>query len=310
MNHKFRVLPSVILTLLLLLIVLIALPQNNIINALSSSILVIIWLQTILIFGIPDRNLEFSPLLKLLVITLIPYGILLGIQSTSISDFPVFLIWYLLPQFLFLSPQIIKDKFSKSQILSIQILAVGLLWIGFDNRYTKVLFNGLSNMDYALNAFWLAAIILSSISVRTPENKNDFILKPTFYGFKIGNITSLVASVIVLPFGLLTGFLVWNPVSFDIRIIVISFIGIFMTIALQEELVFRGVLQNHLTQLRKDNPIQEAFIIIVVTMLFALTHWNNTTPQFVYLYFISAFIAGLGYAVAYILIIQVFPLLN
>ena len=137
--------------------------------------------------------------------------------------------------------------------------------------------------------------------VENSENEYDKGMAPSIYGTKIANIATPIASIVVVPFGLLTGFLKWNPQEFNILVILVSFIGIYLTIALQEELVFRGLIQSELTNLRlaKDNRYIEYGVIILVTIAFALTHWNNEVPAYVYHYFIAAFVAGLAYAISY-----------
>lgn len=304
------------LSLIVTIIFFVAYPLSNPVKSLAIALLIFTWMLFIFIIGIPswrDSENQFlnylKPVYVPIIFVIIPYIILLVSGGTNLDSIIELLLWYLLPSILFLVPQVLEERMKPEKFLPTKIIfilvAVALLWIGFDNRYTSILFDGFNSSSYALNALWMACIIIVTygkyIGVENPLNDHDKGIAPNKYGTKIAIIAMPIAAIIIIPFGLLTGFLQWDPQKFDILVIVISFIGIFLTIALEEELVFRGVIQNELTKLPfvKENKYFEAGVIILVTIAFALSHWNNDVPPYVYYYFVFAFIAGLAYAISY-----------
>jgi uncharacterized protein len=81
-----------------------------------------------------------------------------------------------------------------------------------------------------------------------------------------------------------------DPVGF-----IASFIAIFLTIAVPEELLFRGLIQNFL-----QKTWQRAFVALVVTsIVFGLAHLNNG-PSPDWRYAVLASIAGFFYGRAYL----------
>ena len=304
------------LSLCVMIIFFIATPQSNITQAFAIALLIFAWTLFIFIIGIPAWRNSLRKYLNYIhpthipvIFVIIPYIILIISGGTQLDSVIELTLWYLIPSILFLLPEVFEEKMNPDQFpvirIVVTVIATGILWIGFDNRYTSVLFDGFKGASYILNAIWMACIMMITfgryIGVEDPKNEYDKGMALNKYGIKIAIIAMPIASIIIIPFGLLTGFLQWDPQKFDILVITISFIGIFLTIALQEELVFRGIMQNELTKLKiaKENKYAEYGIIILVTAAFALSHWNNDVPPFVFYYIIAAFIAGLAYAISY-----------
>jgi len=287
--------------LFIMLLVIFAAPQDSLSAIIGSSILVLTSMTVILLYGAviflsdganDNVNNDVNDLPRDIIVAitlLLPYSALLITGASGIQQFPLFLVWYLLPAVLLL----IQNRMDSPYRIILVLLAAALLWIGFDHRYTKYLFEGYSD-SYIFNALWMAAVGLSGYSPRIKtETEFDRGVVPSKQGVKIANIVTPLASLIVIPFGLLTHFLRWNP-QIDVVDIIIGFIGIFLTIALQEELIFRGIALRELDKFGKTN-----LSLIVVSALFALTHWNNETPQYVWHYFFAAFVAGIAYGIAY-----------
>jgi uncharacterized protein len=100
--------------------------------------------------------------------------------------------------------------------------------------------------------------------------------------------------VLVVPIGLATGFVRINP-DIDPLGFVASFVAIFLTIALPEELLFRGLIQNFL-----QKTWRRAILALVVTsIVFGLAHLNNG-PSPDWRYAVLASIAGFFYGRAYL----------
>jgi uncharacterized protein len=107
-------------------------------------------------------------------------------------------------------------------------------------------------------------------------------------------VNLVMCLVVVVPIGLATGFVRFNPDTDPVGFIA-SFIAIFLTIAVPEELLFRGLIQNFL---QKTWP--RAFVALVVTsIVFGLAHLNNG-PSPDWRYAVLASIAGFFYGRAYL----------
>lgn len=302
-----------LLSLLVVLIVIFAASQEQVLHTIVSSVLVFYWMMIVLLIGSPKlrsefkENLSIHPLLNLLLVTVVPYLLIVVGGGTTLSTIIPFLLWYLLPGIFMILPEIgqryeIKFLESKLAQTSLYVIGTALLWIGLDHRYSMILFDNWKDMSYLMNALWMASVVMATFGlykgIKIEKNDNDNGLVPTKHGGLISNIYTLMASAIVIPFGLLTGFLEYNP-DIDIYNIVIGFIGIYLTVALQEELIFRGILFKETSSHFEENSMMYYLMLIVTTMAFAFTHWNNERPEFVYHYFFAAFISGLAYVYSY-----------
>ncbi len=286
-------------TIILSLVLLVA-PQRDFLANLGSGIIILVCMTAILTYGIPSihEQTHLRPELILAMILGIPYLAVLFTGASGIGEFPMFLIWYLIPSFLMLLSGRIQNKWVSSLLL---IGGAGMLWIGFDHRYTRVLFEGYSD-DYLFNSIWMAAVALVSIDGKIQTNQAfDNGIYPTKEGTRIANIVTPIASLIIVPFGLVTGFLQWKP-KIEATAVIVGFIGIFLTISLQEELIFRGITLRELDRLGENitnHKIWGRVSLVMVSILFSLTHWNNESNKYVWHYFFAAFIAGLAYGIAY-----------
>ncbi len=95
---------------------------------------------------------------------------------------------------------------------------------------------------------------------------------------------------IALPLGAITGFVSWSPRTTDPLSLLGTLVGTFFLVALPEELLFRGVLQNFL-QRTFAKPILGLW---VASVIFGLSHLNNG-PSPDWRYAVLATIAGLFY---------------
>lgn len=100
-------------------------------------------------------------------------------------------------------------------------------------------------------------------------------------------------SALAIPIGLVTGFLRFNPHA-DFIDFAGSFVAIFVTIALPEELLFRGLIQNllHKTWGRPGRAL------VATAVLFGVAHLNNG-PAPDWRYVLLATLAGIFYGRAY-----------
>lgn len=266
-----------------------------------------IFLLTIFLVLVPNVNTAFLNYLKekskiaiLLIGIVVLLPLLNWIFSTDISGAVVsFSIWYLIPTVLLGIPYIIQNEKVKRFDFVFHVVAVLIYFVGFDLRYFAAI-NGFDGGSYEFTALWISTLILLFMAVQNDNFTDKFNWQVTRSKLIMSNNLLLILSVILIPIGFLTGFFVWNPIL-DVEFIVVGFIGIWLTIALPEELVFRSVVQHQLTERApfKDNQHWKFIVLVVVSIIFGLTHWNNTTPQFIWVYIFLASIAGIIYGICW-----------
>ncbi len=186
--------------------------------------------------------------------------------------------------------QVRDDKF----VLNWSDLAIWLLlWIPFDLRwYTDMQ----ANLDYT---WWSVAISVIAIIGWYGYRGADigYRLVPNFKDVYITLLALILIMVMVIPPGLATGFLSFSiPDTYDIPKLAAHFIGLFLTVALPEELFFRGVLLRGLEKVFSKRWIP----MLISSLAFGLMHWNNMNDLSMQFTYVSlATLAGLGYGYAY-----------
>lgn len=100
-------------------------------------------------------------------------------------------------------------------------------------------------------------------------------------------------SLIALPIGLMTEFLMLNPVS-DLAKITLAPVGVFVFIAIPEELLFRGLLQNFLSKFLASKTTA----LILTSLIFGASHLNNQ-PILDWRFFVLATLAGGVYGIVF-----------
>jgi membrane protease YdiL (CAAX protease family) len=170
-----------------------------------------------------------------------------------------------------------------------------ILWIPFDLRWYMGMLPAASD-SYA---WWSVAIsVIGIIGWNGYRGAGiGYNLVPKFKDLRVVLVAMALIMVLVVPPGLLTGFLTFSiPESYNISKLVFQFVGLFLTVALPEELFFRGILLGGLEKIfsRKWIPL------VVSSLAFGLMHWNNVNTLSTQITYVSlAAVAGLGYGWAY-----------
>jgi membrane protease YdiL (CAAX protease family) len=110
----------------------------------------------------------------------------------------------------------------------------------------------------------------------------------------IGLRNFLLFAPMAIPIGLLTGFIAISGRQSSGWQVLLSALGIFFLIAIPEELLFRGIIQN----LLEKTLGKPALALIVTSLIFGAAHLNNG-PKPDWRYFALACLAGLFYGNAY-----------
>lgn len=168
-----------------------------------------------------------------------------------------------------------------------------LLWIPFDLRWSM-------EMHPLLGYTWwsLAISVIALIGWKGYRNAGiGFNLVPKLKDLYITLLALLMILVVVVPPGLISGFLTFSvPEKFNGLKSGAEFVGLFLTVALPEELFFRGILLRGLERVSSLKWVP----MVVSSLAFGLMHWNNVNGLSTQItYVILATLAGLGYAWAY-----------
>jgi len=110
----------------------------------------------------------------------------------------------------------------------------------------------------------------------------------------IGVRNFLFFAPLAIPIGLLTGFITISRRPISAWDLLYSALGIFFLIAIPEELLFRGIIQNFLEKTSR----KPGLALVVTSLLFGAAHLNNG-PSPDWRYFLLASLAGLFYGNAY-----------
>ena len=170
-----------------------------------------------------------------------------------------------------------------------------ILWIPFDLRWYMGMLPSASD-SYA---WWSVAIsVIGIIGWNGYRGAGiGYNLVPKFKDLRVVLVAMALIMVLVVPPGLLTGFLTFSiPESYNISKLTLQFIGLFLTVALPEELFFRGILLGGLEKMFSKKWIP----LVVSSLAFGLMHWNNASTLSTQITYVSlAAIAGVGYGWAY-----------
>jgi len=172
-----------------------------------------------------------------------------------------------------------------------------LLWIPFDLRWNYDLWFGPSGFAYnwwavALTVAgvlgWYALRGLPGFGYRLIPRREDLLIA-------LG--ATAVFAAIVIPIGLAIGFLTFPPSNPPgLPALLARFTGLFLTVALPEELFFRGVLLHGLDQMSR----RRGWMLFLSAAAFGLMHWNNAGDLATQVAYIAlATLAGVFYGWAY-----------
>jgi membrane protease YdiL (CAAX protease family) len=101
-------------------------------------------------------------------------------------------------------------------------------------------------------------------------------------------------ALVGLPVGLGLRFIRYGPVAPDLRSVLTGVVGGYLLVALPEEVLFRGIIQNLLTKRTQRGALGLA----IAAPIFGLAHLNNATPGYTapnWAYVLVATLAGLAY---------------
>lgn len=196
----------------------------------------------------------------------------------------------------FAVPGVLKQTKNETFILTWTDLVLWMvLWIPFDLRWYMGMLPAGSD-SYAW--FSVAISVVAIIGWNGYRGAGiGYNLVPNLKDLRVVALSMLIIMAFVLPPGLLTGFLTFSfPESYNISKLIFQFIGLFLTVALPEELFFRGILLGGMEKMFSKKWIP----LVISSLAFGLMHWNNVNTLSTQITYVSlATIAGMGYGWAY-----------
>jgi len=289
-------------------------PQLSILQKISLGVTMLFMSSTILVLLLPNINKSFLALLEkktsyylfvasILLIPLINWFFIPDFSSGLNEILGSYILWYITPALIMMVPTFHAKLKPWGPLFHIG--GVILLAIGFDSRFTSPLVSGFSDLSYSFNALWVSGLCLAIISIQYKDylEKFSWNIDLKKIGFPVALLLSL--AIIILPIGLLSGFIQWNPNWEGVGMFLMNFLGIWFTIALPEEVIARGIIQNQMLHTAREKISQNykkgytVIIVLLASFIFGLSHWNNTAEEFVWIYIGLATVAGIGFGVCW-----------
>ncbi|MFQ5341189.1 MAG: lysostaphin resistance A-like protein [Anaerolineae bacterium] len=171
------------------------------------------------------------------------------------------------------------------------------LWIPFDFRWSFDLWYGQDALAYAWWAVMLTVVAVYGYGVLRDLPGLGYNLIPRWSDLGIALSAAAGFAVIAVPVGLAINFLAFPPTTAPrLSVIIPQFVGLFLTVAIPEELFFRGILQNGLSKHLRNPRLG----LVLASLAFGLMHWNNADAVVERLTYVGlATVAGLFYGWAY-----------
>ena len=174
-------------------------------------------------------------------------------------------------------------------------LAILALWLPLDLR----LFLDIWTWPDAIGVYTMTVVLAVDLALLLFVAFRQ--LDGVGYRFQIGwkdlaafGVNVAMCLALVVPLGIATRFVRFDP-SADPLSFVVSFLTILLTIAVPEELLFRGLIQNLLQKTWGHSGLA----LVVTSVVFGLAHLNNG-PRPDWRYAVLATVAGFFYGRAYL----------
>jgi membrane protease YdiL (CAAX protease family) len=152
----------------------------------------------------------------------------------------------------------------------------------------------LTDVSLPIPTLMAVSLALYLFDIRHPLSGIGFNFRFTRRDLKSSLQGLLIYGLIGLPVGILIGFLRFNPTLPSLIDFIGGILAGYLLVALIEEVLFRGVIQNLLTNRLKN----ENLALAVASVIFGLAHLNNATQGFPipnWAYVLMATLAGCAY---------------
>lgn len=186
------------------------------------------------------------------------------------------------------------------------MMTVLVIWVPIEFDFFQAYRLGVKPAQFDISRILVYVLGLTLFLVVARLPRIGYIYALRWKDARTAIVGLLVLSAIMLPLGFVLGFLSWNPKSFNGAEWFGRAIYIYFCIAIPEELMFRGVIQNTLehhwpTSTRKFMPVMIGSLIYGASV-FGIAHINNPMNNFPvpnWPYVIMSGLAGAVYGVVW-----------
>jgi CAAX protease family protein len=219
-----------------------------------------------LIYALGTQSFHWFPFMKLLAYLVLPAGLLITVRRAS------------------------------DHVQWQDLVVILMLWFPLDFRWMRDVWSWPGNsLAYSMNSLLATCLGVFLFVVIRRLGGVGYHYRFQWHDWWIGLRNFLYFAPIAIPIGILTGFIRVSGRFAPPWQFLLSAVGIFIFVAIPEELLFRGIIQNSLQKtLLKPLPA-----LIVTSIIFGAAHLNNGPTQPDWRYFLLASIAGLFYGNAY-----------
>lgn len=170
------------------------------------------------------------------------------------------------------------------------------LWVPFDLRWYRSLWLGPGKVEYAAFALMVTLVGIATFGVVGRQDTLG-VRRPRWGDLAHGVGWLLAFGLLAIPIGLLIGFIKTSPPAMGPGMALLVAAGLALTVALPEELFFRGVLDARLRDAWVDKPWLS---LLVSSLAFGLMHWNNASSLGSRIAYVGlATLAGVFYGLAF-----------
>jgi hypothetical protein len=180
---------------------------------------------------------------------------------------------------------------------------IALIWAPFDSGLLAPVWPWPEGgAAYMLNVWISCVLAISAMRIAGADmyfSTASFRILPDLRDFAATMRDQLWFTPLAIGFGLLTGFFAWNPKIAPIWHYPVEALGLYLTVALPEELLFRGLMQPTLEKFAWPRALNRQLLAKWLTaIIFGLSHLNND-PVGDWRYVMLATMAGIAYANVY-----------
>ena len=245
-------------------------------------------------FGKDKRSKCVGYLVYIVVPPLLFNGLLYQFKYlTGLFEFTLYILVPTSIVFLITITERIDDMIRKSYWIDVAFVL--FYFYTFDARLFKNTFNVFGDPSYNILSLYMSSVLIYVLIFLRDRKDIGFNLKVTKKDI-IPWISNLVVfTIIAIPIALATGFVTPRTTFESPLIFIVYFIGIFLTIAIIEELAFRGALLNFIEKITGNKMLA----LFISSIVFGFSHYNNATSWDMR-YIGLATIAGIFYGLAYL----------
>ncbi len=185
-----------------------------------------------------------------------------------------------------------RQKTSKPRPLDLaDLLTLLIIWLPIEFGWLPAVSVSVLGLTIPLSVLTGVVLALLIFLVIRPLGQIGYTVRLTRGDLERAGKALLVVAVVGIPLGLIVGFLAWRPPTFvSVEALIVRFTGIFLLIALPEELIFRGIVQN----LVEKRIGEKRAALVIAALLYGAAHLNNP-PAPNYLYALLSSLAGFAY---------------